>query len=107
MLRALDSLLGNAVKFTPEGGTIAVGLRREDDRIILQVTDTGIGIPRNHQGRIFDRFYQVDGSSKRRYDGMGLGLALVKEVIEAHGGTVAVESIVDKGSTFIVTLPIP
>jgi len=105
--RVLDSLLSNAVKFTPEGGTIVVRLRREDDQVILQVIDTGIGIPRDHQERIFDRFYQVDGSSRRRYGGMGLGLALVKEVIEAHGGTVAVESQVDKGSTFTVTLPIP
>jgi signal transduction histidine kinase len=72
----------------------------------LQVADTGIGIPDEHLGRIFERFYQVDGSPTRKYGGMGLGLALVKELVEAHGGQITVESEVGRGSTFTVTLPI-
>jgi signal transduction histidine kinase len=104
--RAVDNLLNNAVKFTPEGGTITVQMWQEDDLVVLQVADTGIGIPPDQHERIFDRFYQVDGSSSRRYGGMGLGLALVKEVVEAHGGTVRVESAENEGSTFTMTLPV-
>jgi signal transduction histidine kinase len=104
--RILDNLLGNALKFTPGGGTVSVRLQRQNHQLLLEVTDTGIGIPPNHQLRIFERFYQVDGSSRRRHDGVGLGLALVKELAELHGGTVAVESQVDQGSTFTVVLPI-
>ncbi|MEE8389343.1 MAG: GAF domain-containing sensor histidine kinase, partial [Anaerolineae bacterium] len=104
--RAIDNLLNNAVKFTPTGGIITVQLRQEGDQLVLRVADTGIGIPPSKHARIFDRFYQVDGSTSRRYGGMGLGLALVKEVIEAYGGTIGVESVEGKGSTFTVTLPI-
>jgi signal transduction histidine kinase len=104
--RVIDNLLNNAVKFTPAGGTITVRLRQKDDRLVLHVIDTGIGIPPDQQERIFARFYQVDGSARRRYGGMGLGLALVKEVIDTHGGTIDLESEVGKGSTFTVTLPI-
>lgn len=104
--RVLDNLLNNAVKFTPAGGTIVLRLTAEPDEVILQVSDTGIGIPPEHQQRIFDRFYQVDGSTSRRYGGMGLGLALVKEVVEALNGTVGVESVEGKGSTFTVRLPV-
>jgi signal transduction histidine kinase len=104
--RAVDNLLDNAAKFTPAGGSITVQLRQKGDWFVLQITDTGIGIPLDQQQRIFDRFYQVDGSVRRRYGGMGLGLALAKEVIEAHGGTIGVESEEGKRSTFTVTLPI-
>jgi signal transduction histidine kinase len=103
--RALDNLVSNAIKFTPAGGTIALRLTHNRERVILQVADTGIGIPLAEQKRIFERFVQVDGSSARRYGGMGLGLALVKEIVEAHGGKVGVESKVGEGSTFTVNLP--
>lgn len=103
--RVLDNLIGNAIKFTPAGGLITVRARRQDGSVLLEVSDTGIGIPADEQGRVFDRFYQVDGSSRRRYGGIGLGLALVKEIAEAHGGTVRLHSEVGKGSTFTVTLP--
>jgi PAS domain S-box-containing protein len=103
--RVLDNLLSNAVKFTPDGGTITVHLDQADGWILMQVSDTGIGISPEEHGRIFDRFYQVDGSSRRRYGGVGLGLALVKEIVEAHGGTVQITSEVGEGSTFTVTLP--
>ena len=100
--RVLDNLINNALKFTPAGGSIVQSNARH---VVLQVRDTGIGIAPDQQKRIFDRFYQVNGSSRRRYGGVGLGLALVKEIVEAHGGAVAVESRENEGSTFTVTLP--
>jgi PAS domain S-box-containing protein len=102
--RVLDNLLGNAVKFTRANGTITLRLKQRDEGIVLQVSDTGIGIPPEEQARIFDRFYQVDGSAQRRYGGAGLGLALVKEVVEACGGSVRVDSESNVGTTFTVTL---
>jgi len=104
--RVLDNLLGNACKFTPVGGRVSVRLVQDGGNLVLEVADTGIGIPQDQLDRIFERFYQVDGSMSRRYGGAGLGLALVKEIIEAHGGAVGVESEVGQGSTFTVTLPI-
>jgi signal transduction histidine kinase/DNA-binding LacI/PurR family transcriptional regulator/putative methionine-R-sulfoxide reductase with GAF domain len=106
MRRVLDNLIGNAVKFTPAGGTITVRLRQEGDQVALEVSDTGVGIPADKLERVFERFYQVDGSARRRYGGMGLGLALVKEIVEAYGGRVTVESQVDKGSAFTAYIPI-
>jgi PAS domain S-box-containing protein len=103
--RVLDNLISNALKFTPADGSITVRLGQDGANVTLEVTDTGIGIPPDKLERIFDRFYQVDGSPTRRYGGTGLGLALVKGIIEAHGGTVSVQSTVDEGSTFKVTLP--
>jgi len=110
--RVLDNLINNAIKFTPAGGRVTVRLwqhrdtRQSSAEIVLQVTDSGIGIAPEQQVHIFDRFYQIDGSAKRRYGGVGLGLALVKEIIEAHNGQVAVDSQEGKGSTFTITLPI-
>lgn len=104
--RVLDNLVGNALKFTPASGRVTVRLYRSEETVRLEVADAGIGIPSEHLAHIFERFYQVDGSASRKYGGMGLGLALVKEVVEAHGGQVAVESKVGQGSTFTVTLPI-
>jgi PAS domain S-box-containing protein len=103
--RVLDNLLSNAIKFTPPGGRISVRVGCEAEQVILQVTDTGIGIPADQQEQVFDRFYQVDGSTRRRYGGVGLGLALVKEVVEGLGGRVGVDSEVGRGSTFTVALP--
>jgi PAS domain S-box-containing protein len=104
--RVLDNLLSNAVKFNRPGGEVRVSLFQSGAEVILKVTDTGIGIPASQHDRIFDRFYQVDGSSVRRYGGTGIGLSLVKEVVEARGGTVAVNSEPGVGSTFTVSLPI-
>jgi signal transduction histidine kinase/CheY-like chemotaxis protein len=101
----VDNLIGNALKFTPAGGSITVSLRRVEGQAVLQVADTGIGIDLEHQERIFERFFQVDGSMRRRYGGSGLGLALVKEIVETHGGIVAVKSEPGQGSTFEVILP--
>jgi len=104
--RVLDNLLNNAIKFTPEGGKITVRVWQENAGVMLEVRDTGIGIPADQLERIFDRFYQVDGSIRRRYGGVGLGLALVKELVDLHGGQVEVESQFGEGSAFIVTLPV-
>jgi signal transduction histidine kinase len=105
LTRVLDNLLGNALKFTPTGGQIGVRLWRTGANLVLTVSDTGIGIPHDQLDRIFERFYQVDGSVTRRYGGTGLGLALVKEIVEAHGGKVGVKSEEGGGATFAVTLP--
>jgi signal transduction histidine kinase/DNA-binding response OmpR family regulator len=104
--RVLDNLLDNALKFTPAGGRVTVRLRREGADVILEVADTGAGIPTDQLERVFDCFYQVDGSVTRRYGGTGLGLALVQEIVEVHGGTVSLRSVVGEGSTFRVTLPL-
>lgn len=104
--RMLDNLLSNAVKFTPTGGQITVRLCAADGLVELAVMDTGIGIAAEKLPRIFDRFYQIDGSTTRRYGGVGLGLALVREIAQSHGGTVSVESEVGRGSMFRVLLPV-
>jgi signal transduction histidine kinase len=83
-----------------------VSLAKRDKELVLDVSDDGVGIPDDQVERVFERFYQVDGSMSRRFGGAGLGLALVKEVVDAHGGKVYLESAVDQGSKFTVTLPI-
>jgi PAS domain S-box-containing protein len=104
--RVLDNLLGNAIKFTASGGEICARLSRENESLFLQVVDTGVGIPQDQLHRVFERFYQVDGSMSRRYGGAGLGLALVKEIVEAHHGRVRVASVLGQGTTFTVQLPV-
>jgi signal transduction histidine kinase len=103
--QVLDKLLSNAIKFMPGGGTVTMRVEDTVDGVQVSVSDTGIGIPPSQLERIFDRFYQVDGSAQRRFGGAGLGLAIVKLVIEAHGGHVAVQSELRKGSTFSFTIP--
>jgi len=106
LVRMVDNLVDNAIKFTPAGGHVAVRLWQEDGELVFEVADTGIGIPADQLDLIFERFYQVDGSVTRRYGGAGLGLALVKEIAKAHGGRVTVESQVGQGSTFTIWLPL-
>lgn len=103
--RMIDNLMSNAIKFTPAGGAVMVHLERSDGQLVLSVSDQGIGIPAGHEERIFERFYQVDGTIRRQYGGSGLGLALVKEIVERHRGTVTVESREGEGTTFRVCLP--
>lgn len=105
--RVIDNLVSNAMKFTPVGGRIWLRLFQDAGHLALEVSDTGIGIPEDKLDHIFERFYQIDGSTTRRYGGTGLGLALVKEITEAHGGEVRVTSEVGKGTTFRVKLPLP
>ena len=107
---ALNHLVENALKFTPAGGEVAVGARKVGEAgqagVEIAVRDTGIGIAADQHARIFDRFYQVDSSLTRQYGGVGIGLAVVKQSIEAHGSQVQVESEPDKGSTFRFVLPL-
>jgi PAS domain S-box-containing protein len=98
------NLLSNAFKFTFEG-EIAVMLKPLDGAVELQVRDTGVGIPEEHRHRVFERFHRVEGIRARTYEGTGIGLALVQELVKLHGGSVVVESTVDQGSTFTVTIP--
>jgi signal transduction histidine kinase len=105
--QCLVNLCSNAVKFTPAGGQITVSAEPlPDARVAIHVTDSGIGISEEHLERVFDVFYQVDGSSTREYGGAGLGLAIVKSFVEAHGGEVRVGSRPNEGSVFTVVLPV-
>lgn len=90
--RVLDNLIGNSLKFTPPGGSLDVTLEVIDHWARLAVSDTGIGVPEEKLQRIFERFYQVDGARRRRYGGLGLGLSLVKDIVEMHGGSIDAES---------------
>jgi signal transduction histidine kinase len=101
----LVNLLANAIKFTPEGGRVDIAARRAGDGVELVVSDTGIGIPERELERIFQAFHQVDGSAERAHGGVGLGLALVRQLAHAIEASVAVESTEGKGSTFTVRLP--
>jgi GAF domain-containing protein/anti-sigma regulatory factor (Ser/Thr protein kinase) len=103
---ALGHLVDNAIKFSPDGGVVTLRAWAEEEMIYVSATDEGIGISPDSLGRIFERFYQVDGSTRRRFGGMGIGLALVWEIIELHGGSVRVESEPGEGSTFTVVLPV-
>jgi len=100
----LGNLVDNAIRHTPEDGTISLSLFRDGDWACLKVSDTGIGIARQHLPHIFDRFYRVDTARSRSKGGAGLGLALVKEIAEQHGGMVTVSSKPGKGSIFTVWL---
>ena len=103
--KILLNLLFNAIKFTPSGGRIELKTEKKDDQIILIVSDTGVGIAEKNLPFVFDRFWQADNSSRRKYQGVGIGLALVKELSEMMGGGVSVTSIEGQGATFAVRLP--
>lgn len=97
----LNQLLDNGVKFTPSGGQVVVNLKEEGANLVtISVADTGIGIPANRLKEIFEPFHQLDGSSTRRAGGTGLGLSLVRQIVEAHGSMLDVQSVEGKGSTF-------
>ncbi|MDK2786874.1 MAG: hypothetical protein PWP07_99 [Epulopiscium sp.] len=104
--RIMLNLLSNAAKFTLPGGVIKVGIEKQDEKILISVKDTGIGIPSQKQHVIFQRFGQVDSSATRQYEGSGIGLFLVKSLVEMHNGTIHVQSEEHKGTEFIIELPI-
>lgn len=104
--QVLDNLIGNAMKFSPDGGTITVSMFEEDNSVCIVISDQGIGVPVDKHQRIFERFYQIDGSARRRFGGTGIGLAIVKRIIDAHHGKIWVESEVGRGSSFFFTLPL-
>ena len=103
--QALRALIDNAVKFTPAPGRISVTVVDEPSRVLVRVEDTGIGIPAEAHEKIFLPFYQIDDTLARPYAGVGLGLAIARHVIEAHGGQISVRSAVNAGSAFTVVLP--
>lgn len=105
ILQVLTNLLDNAIKFTPEGGTVEVSVRDTGGEAVVAVTDSGRGIPEEDLPRVFDRFYRVERSRTREAGGTGLGLAIAKHIVEAHGGRISVQSRVNAGSTFTFTLP--
>ncbi len=99
------NLVTNAIKYTPEGGAITISLSDKGGYVVTKVADTGVGIPPDDLKNIFDRFYRVDEARTRATGGTGLGLSIAQWIAEVHGGQIGVESEVDKGTTFIVTLP--
>lgn len=108
MRQVLINLLNNAVKFTPEGGeiTLTASVSPTSQRLYLAVSDTGIGIAEADQSRLFQPFVQIDSALNRQYAGTGLGLALVKQIVDLHGGTVSLTSTVGHGSCFTLDLPL-
>ncbi len=105
MREILDNLVDNALKYTPAGGSVYVNVRGDGDRVLINVTDTGIGISADDLAHIFQKFYRADNSDTRTIGGTGLGLYLVKQRVEAMGGRVWAESAFGEGSTFFVSLP--
>ena len=107
--QVLENLTINAIKFTENGGRITMGAVPVFENgltfVRIDISDTGVGIPQHALPRIFDRFYQVDATSKRKYGGMGLGLAIARSIIEAHKGTIVANSEIGSGTTFTITLP--
>jgi two-component system, OmpR family, phosphate regulon sensor histidine kinase PhoR len=101
----LDNLLDNAINYTPAGGSVTLRYRDAGDAVQIEVADTGIGIPREHRDRIFERFYRVDRARSRELGGTGLGLSIVKHLALAYDGSVSVDSTPGRGSTFTVRLP--
>lgn len=103
--RMLDNLVSNAIKYTPSDGTVTLSLRDCNDHLEIRVKDTGLGIPEKDIPHLFDAFYRVKSQSHKKESGTGLGLSIVAAIIEEHNGTIKVESIEGKGSTFIISLP--
>jgi PAS domain S-box-containing protein len=101
----LTNLTNNAIKYSPKGGTITVSVLHDGDKIRFSVADQGMGIPKEHQPKVFERFHRIDNRDTREVGGTGIGLYLVKHLVEAHGGTIWVESEVGEGSSFIFELP--
>jgi signal transduction histidine kinase len=106
LIQLLDNLLSNAVKFTPEGGQVDVTVSAQNGHAVLEVADSGIGIPRGEQDRLFDRFFRASTATAQAVPGTGLGLAIAKAIVDAHDGSIEVESDEGSGSTFRVQLPV-
>ena len=103
--QVLMNLMSNAIKYTPEGGNIDIRISETEDSVILEFEDNGIGIPEEELPLIFERFYRADKSRNRMTGGSGIGLAIVRSIIAAHGGTVEVRSSLNSGTCFTLTFP--
>ncbi len=106
LYRLVSNLIVNAIQYTPAGGEVSVVLCCNEHQAVIQVQDTGIGIPKHEQARIFDRFYRVNSDRSRHTGGSGLGLAIAKAIVQAHQGSIQVQSELGKGSTFTIRLPL-
>ena len=104
--RIFINLISNAIKFTPESGTISVNANLNNGVVTIEVSDTGIGISKNDLTRLFDEFYRVDNPINQNVKGTGLGLPLAKKIVQAHNGQMWVTSTVNQGTTFHFTLPV-
>ena len=104
--QVIMNLINNAIKFSPDGSVVNIRAKKEEDEILFEVQDSGRGIPKNEQTKIFDTFYQVDSGMDRKFGGVGLGLSISRGIVLAHGGRIWAESTVGKGSTFRFTFPI-
>ena len=104
--QALRNLVQNAIKYSPEGGEIIIAGEVKKGKVLVSVSDEGVGIPPEHQDKVFERFYRVDSPLTYSTPGSGLGLSITKGHVEAHGGEVWLESTVGKGSKFYFSLPL-
>lgn len=105
MMQVIDNIMNNAIKYSPDGGVITARLWQANNKMVVSISDRGLGIPRQDLTKIFDRFYRVDKARSRAQGGTGLGLAISKEIVEAHHGRIWADSAEDKGSTFYISLP--
>ena len=105
MMRVIDNIMNNAIKYSPDGGTITIRLQQRQNQVLLSIADQGLGIPRKDLSKIFDRFYRADKARSRAQGGTGLGLAIAKEIVNAHGGKIWADSREGHGSTFYISLP--
>ena len=103
--QVIDNIMNNALKYSPDGGTITCRLMETHNSVVLSITDEGMGIPRKDLQHIFERFYRVDKARARSMGGTGLGLAISREVLMLHGGRIWATSVENKGSTFFISLP--
>lgn len=105
MTQVLYNIISNAIKYSPEGGQVTFSIKEEEERIIVSISDQGVGIPKENIGKIFDRFYRVDKARTRKLGGTGLGLAIAKEMVNAHGGAIWASSVEGKGTIISFSLP--
>ena len=106
IFQVVTNILSNAIKYTSEEDTIMIKLYKEYEYAVCEIEDTGIGIPQEEVAHIFERFYRADKSRNRKTGGAGIGLAIVKSIVEAHNGKIEVDSMLGKGSNFKVYLPL-
>jgi signal transduction histidine kinase len=104
--QVVSNLVGNAIKFTRKGGTVTVSAREEKDEVVVEVKDNGIGIAPEDQVHLFEKFYRISSEETSDIEGTGLGLTIVKSIVEAHGGRIWVKSQLGQGSTFGFALPL-